>query len=133
MDILLLGSYTRYSCFLMKLNLQRSKLSILLLPSTFPDPIPSYWVRELTFNEIHDSKLNWRHFFYNIHVYSTSIYLSPQPCPGLVMCASNFSYPDVMRKISKKHVSNFCQSLNAFGLEWFQIIENDFQYRFETD
>ena len=65
MDILLLGTYARFSCSLIKWE----KITIPIFP-------PNGWTT-WPINEFNVSKLNWRQFFScnNIHVYSTSIQL----------------------------------------------------------
>ena len=75
MDLLSLGSYTRLSCTLIKVNLLLAKLTISPNYPIYRIPYtPSGWTN-WPINDVHDSNLNWRQFLlcHNIHVYFTSI------------------------------------------------------------
>ena len=77
MDILLLGSYTKFSCSFIKWYKQRAKITILpfhvLYPIAYP---PTEWTN-WPINDRGNSNLNWRQFSpcHNIHVYSTFIFM----------------------------------------------------------
>ena len=55
MNILLLGCYTLFSCYIIKRNSQRSKLTIPPHPTPLPHPLPSYWMKNSPIYEFHDS------------------------------------------------------------------------------
>ena len=63
---IILGSYIRFSCSIIKWNLKRAKITIPLSIRLTNWPI----------NHKGNSNLNWQQFFpcHNIHVFSTSIY-----------------------------------------------------------
>ena len=63
MNILLLGSYPRFSSSLIKLNLQRAKLTIPFLHHIHPIPSPHTGWTNWPINKFHVGNLNWRKFF----------------------------------------------------------------------
>ena len=75
MDILLLGSYTRFSCFLIKRNMLRAKITILRFYTLYHIPSPPTGWTNWPINGLDVSNLNWQQFSpcHNIHIYSTSI------------------------------------------------------------
>ena len=77
LDMFLLRSYTRFSCSLIKWNLQRAKITIPPLNTFYTNPLPPTRRTKWPINEFHVSQLNWRQFLhcYNIDVYSTSVLL----------------------------------------------------------
>ena len=62
MDLLLLGSYTRISCTLIKWNLQLAKITIPPIRPIYPISSPSTKGTNWPINNVHVSNLNWLNF-----------------------------------------------------------------------
>ena len=74
MDISLLGSYTRFSCSLIKWNMQRAKITIPHLNPLYLIPFLPFGWTKLLINEINVFNLNWRQF---LHFIISTYFLHP--------------------------------------------------------